>query len=1059
MKKKILLPIALLLVLILSLTACTGNLGKKIDSLTIVSGAPTEVLIGETPDFSQIKLLAKYNDLSEVELGYDDVTISPVDTSRPGNVKYTITYDGMEITNSIEVKAKAAPNTPVAATLTSLEYIDGLDLSIYKDDVFELSDIMVKAIYSDESTKVLGKADLKFLNEIDPKTVGEQTLKVAYGSLTLDITITVKEVVADRIEIDPKSVNTTVPVGVNPDISNLTVYVVYNNGQRLLIAANDPLLDADNFPDASADERDWVITYGDLSTTVKLSSSDPIVTGIKVNSGYSTWVLKGDAYNAGQISATATLSNNLTENVFGLALSAVDTTEAGKKTVTATYTCDDGTFTDTFEIEVVTVTKVEIDTKTFDATTTIGNFDISGLKVLLTLSNNKTLVRSVSEGVTVNGADFDKNSTYDGYITATFQDVKSAQVRVTVTAEAFQYVMGGISDPEQIALWKNGTYQKGFLDSGYGYVVGSNNPFKYAPSITWLDPENSYKPAEGVYRDYVGQSEVLLNDVVVGEDYVTIDENNHTFQFTTKAIGETFVIRTRPANVKADKVAEFTKSLTVTVKDAYNIHEAKELNVITNVSGEKIGGENYGYDQLTAVKEFLGDKYPTYDLKGVVLHNNFKIEMSDLPPQYSFNAVDDKTYLWDHQSLYYHELKSAGTFNFYGNYFMIDSQNIPIVASNRIQNKEEKVTNEDDGYSSSQVFRFRAAESRWYEENFNHTDYNFNIYALGMNDNDQSVSVQNPNESARSRLGVYAFKVAKAVYNFNAVNATRYYITSMPEYDCVTMNLNYTKFYDAWQTHINTWTRNDIDDDKGTSIHANHAPTTININNSFVGKAGGPAIIGMNAETTESINRQSKPVVTIDANSKVFSYVVGNEAWFVANNVTDQASMIHGMNHLFQPKASFTTLLSGNTNAFMNMIMLNMDADFIPGVPGQDAPNDIDGKLVIGETTALDMNDYDLTGEGVADINYGNTTVHGIIARFATEQEQPPVFASSAGGVAISDLQSITLYVNENDSFYKGDYLTLYWYNLGVVLGYNETVTAEPTPPAAPLNTTARAYN
>jgi large conductance mechanosensitive channel len=53
MKKRLLLPLVLILALVLSLTACFG---KKIQSIEIKGGAPTEVLVGETPDFSGIKL-------------------------------------------------------------------------------------------------------------------------------------------------------------------------------------------------------------------------------------------------------------------------------------------------------------------------------------------------------------------------------------------------------------------------------------------------------------------------------------------------------------------------------------------------------------------------------------------------------------------------------------------------------------------------------------------------------------------------------------------------------------------------------------------------------------------------------------------------------------------------------------------------------------------------------------------------------------------------------------------------------------------------------------------
>ena len=765
-----------------------------------------------------------------------------------------------------------------------------------------------------------------------------------------------------------------------------------------------------------------------------------------------------ETYNTENITATATLSNNLTRTVSGLTFSAIDTATAGKKTVTATYTDAEGSFTDTFEIEVVTVVSVAIDTGSFAATTTVGKFDVSGLRVDLTLSNGELVERT--EGVTVNYSEgFDATEVCEGTITATFQGVTSSSVKVVIVDEDFKYLVAGVSDPEQLANWKNNVYQNNFLDSGYGYVVGSANPFKYALTLSLLDPTTYKQIEENVAYSigYTSVSEVLLDGAPVGSEYVTVDEVNHTFRFTKAAEGKTFTIKTRPDNIPDSKVEAFTKSLEVTVVDAYNVHDAKELNVITNVT-KSIG--NSGYDQLTVVNTFLANNGITRPatLNGVVLHNNFTIQRSDLPAEYFFNGSDGNTYIWDHQSIYYYEMKAKGTFNFYGNYFTINTYNIPIVAPVGTMTTTGVAANDDDEYSSSEIFRFHVADSLLKDPNYNHTDYVFNLYALGMNDNDESVSEEELVASKRHMLGVYAFKIAKAIYNFNAVNATRYYITVMEEYDCVTMNLNYTKFYDSWQSHINTWTGNLIDDENATTLHANHAPTTININNSFVGKAGGPAIFCMNSEPDLACNSQSKPVVNIDENSEVFSYVVGDEAWFTSHGISAQAVQISQLNGFFQLNgASYTTKLGESNNNYMNMIMIIMEADYIPGV-STGTPVDVDGTLTINGTTALDMNDYDLTGDGVADINYGNQYVHGTIAQAAAAGQYPPVFASAAGGVGYTDLQTFTDVLG-NGAVYQGDYLALYWYNLGIALGFNEgNLPAEPTPPETPWSTEAHAY-
>ena len=413
-------------------------------------------------------------------------------------------------------------------------------------------------------------------------------------------------------------------------------------------------------------------------------------------------------------------------------------------------------------------------------------------------------------------------------------------------------------------------------------------------------------------------------------------------------------------------------------------------------------------------------------------------------------------------------MMSAGTFSIYGNYFTVNTYNSPIVAPQSAQTTAGKPSNDDNGLSSSQIFRFHVLDSLVKDPSFNHANYVYNFYAFGINDNDQSVSVEEAQASQRHMLGVYGFKLAKATYNFNAVNATRYYITAMVEYDCQTVNLNYTKFYDAWQTHINTWTSNNIDDKNATVLHANHTPAIININNSFVAKAGGPVILSMNDYPSYPANCQSKNIVNVDANSTLYSYVKGDEAWFIANKISEQAVTIGALNGFFQLNgATFKTQLGENSNEFMNMIMITMDAHYIPGVDSGD-PADVDGKLVIGGNAVLDMDDYTnvpvlLPGVGATTMNttYGNPYVDVVRAQAAAQGSPvpPPIFVSSVGGVGYTDMQTFTDTLG-NGGVYQGDYLALYYFNLGIVLGFNQSkLPAEPAAPTAPWSTVARAYN
>ena len=129
------------------------------------------------------------------------------------------------------------------------------------------------------------------------------------------------------------------------------------------------------------------------------------------------------------------------------------------------------------------------------------------------------------------------------------------------------------------------------------------------------------------------------------------------------------------------------------------------------------------------------------------------------------------------------------------------------------------------------------------------------------------------------------------------------------------------------------------------------------------------------------------------------------------------------------------------------------------------------GSLTIGGTSALNMDDgmrqvYSADYGMFVEIpsNYGSGYVD-VIKQQAEDlgvTTPPPIFVSSEGGVAYTDLSNFTVVTGAE--VYQGDYLALYWYNLGIALGFNEgpnadgKLAAEPTPPATPLITEAHGY-
>ena len=89
---------------------------------------------------------------------------------------------------------------------------------------------------------------------------------------------------------------------------------------------------------------------------------------------------------------------------------------------------------------------------------------------------------------------------------------------------------------------------------------------------------------------------------------------------------------------------------------------------------------------------------------------------------------------------------------------------------------------------------------------------------------------------------------------------------------------------------------------------------------------------------------------------------------------------------------------------------------------------DIDGKLVIGDKTVVDMDDYVIDGKNY---NFGNTIISDL-----KSQSSDPQILTTQGGVAYTTINSGLKIVDGSISAQSDkDYLTLYYYSLCLVFG------------------------
>ena len=705
--------------------------------------------------------------------------------------------------------------------------------------------------------------------------------------------------------------------------------------------------------------------------------------------------------------------------------------------------------------------------------------DFSELLVKVTYNDNTEKEVGFSD-VTISKIDTSKPGKVDYTISYEGGTAKSfITIKTPAVVEGFE--LTGALDPEPIVAWKNGISSQKYLDSGYCYFVGDDNAFRYELSFTLFDLNNMMPETRKL--DYVSKSIVTLNGVEVGAEYVVIDEEKHTFDFTEAAIGKSFVITTSHKDY-----TEYTKSLEVTVVDGYNVYEAIELNLITN-RNDFVGETASNYRMLEVIKAHLAnhgvagvtaamtlEEYKAFvdGINGIILHDKFTLETSDFPEEFFFISESGDYYLWDHQSIFYREFTEVKltandpnpeTFSIYGNYFTIISNNLPIVAPDGTINDEGVASNDDDGLSSSELIRFNIsdtifaeakAQNKFYLEN-----YVLNIYALGLHDNDPSLSTQPELAQLRSKLGIIALKFRAGTYNLHAVNAEAFFQTLTIEDFDMTTNIDYCSFYNAWNGHIMAWVSNEFDDAGSGSLDANgfhdgFRPHTINITNSFIGKCGGPVVISASDGPEDAVNNHdsAKVVLNIDDNSEVFSYVKGDEAWFVAYSATWVVDQIKAMNPGFVANgASFMADINGTTG-FINFIYLNMDASFNPAT-GANASTDLDGEVIIGGETKLNMNDA--AGSQQSNVKAYIDGINGMAPGSMPAYGQVPFFYSDNGGASFFNGQTIVTLADaaqgmlpgqaDRNAALTGDYVTFFYYNLGMLFTFNEpALDAEPNP-------------
>lgn len=1030
MKRFLSLALIVVLMLTLALTSC----GKKeVKDIRFTEGFKYEYEIGETPDFSGVKATIVYNDetTKEVDASDPELKFGSLDTSTSGKKTLEVSYGKFTTTFQVTVKSKSISSD--SKELVSIKYLSGISENVYVGDNINFGNVTILATYSDGSTEtktVSSSSAIKHNGaEITTDVAGSKTLKITFMNKTCEYVINVQEIVVVRLDVISANLNVT--EGMEFDKTSLRVNKVFNNGGIIEASLSELTV--------TQDGNIITIALGSVSTTLDLNIQDPVVTSMILNTAnLKNKVLVGDTINTAAITITGNLNNGLTESISlsDVTFGAVDTTVAGTKTVTVTYNKDTA-ITASFEVTVLDIKSVAIDASTIEVSIPAGTeFKYNDLKVLIIASDDSTFIKGIADGVTVDASNVDINSYGQYKITATYMGVTSAEQNVTVHDPDISYTILGVALPESITAQT--TYQNDFIVKEQTYVVGDDNPFTLKLTLTIINSNNEIVDDYDSYKSYfeVWKDGKELTEAEYAEFVEAINAENNSIDFTQAAVGQTFTIKTRPADgIDESDYSSMTRELTVKIVDAINIHEAWELNYLVNYDDldyaeiSQAYYPNSDHKQTTVVDAFLAGKGVTRpaNMAGAVLHDNLVVTPADIPSEYFHESGN----LFDFITIFPHATdKDYKTFTFYGNYFTIFSYELPEVC-------EKGQGNNGDMVSSGSLFRFTCKE-------LNATDFNLNDYTTRLENiyfRDNNPNSNNEANERRAIRGIIGMKVQFHKIEAENIRIEAFYINFFLDNDYTVASVNNCIFYNAHQNHIYSYNENHLGADD-TAPAANHSPITLSITNSKITKSGGPVILNQTEAPHLAKNSKSGAQVTIDENTEIWTWVTGTEAWFKAIGAETVASQLSGLGLLLaqsgMPKtfASMTGengMTGPNGEIFMNMVMVNI----VSGGDFNDVINfkgDLDGSFTKGDVTYLDMNDS-VALDGVH--GYGSQTVATEFITQAMAGKEPIIINTHTDGAIIVDKNSQTATPAGNvTGLADGDLVAIYYGCFGFVFGY-----------------------
>lgn len=328
---------------------------KSLNGIELTPPRKLTYVVGESLDLGGLAVRATYTDGSSSALYSSSYTVSPFDSSTPGQKEIVIRYQDYSASFTVTVKA-----------VSQLIVTPPTQVAVQPGQPLDLSGLSIRAVYEDGSSETLSSSAYS-VSVPDLSTPGEKTVTIRFFGYTATFTVRVKAI--EKLVIVPPT-KTTYFVGEPLDLTGLAVSVQYDDGETVALQPSDYSLSA--FDPAQTGQQSITASYQNLTASFTVTVNAVALKSLRITKQPNKKLYAvGDALDTTGLTLEATYTNGTKKTVKSGFTSSADLRSLGRKTVTVQFTENGVTKSASYDVTVELAPDTEIKILGFTAARTV----------------------------------------------------------------------------------------------------------------------------------------------------------------------------------------------------------------------------------------------------------------------------------------------------------------------------------------------------------------------------------------------------------------------------------------------------------------------------------------------------------------------------------------------------------------------------------------------------------------------------------------------------------------------------------------------------------------